>query len=157
MNSLFIFGVFLAVSAAPTLGDNNIKVCRQEDESLRIDCNIPPKPNQVSSYSFSMTKAGKETPITNNFTGGTTDLKFKDKIRVVPLENSGFRLTMTSFQLTENTTFICKVQSVIATAQVEKGKLVTCSAINAFLHSCPWLLYALLALQVIRSWGLPSL
>ncbi|XP_066563780.1 thy-1 membrane glycoprotein [Amia ocellicauda] len=157
MNSLFIFGVFAAVSVVPVLGQSII-VCQQEDKALRIDCLLQPKAHQITTYEFSLSKSGKETLINSNVTGITTDPKYKDKSRVMPLDPYGYRLTMPDFQLNENTTFICKIGSQHQNSGViEKGKLVTCSAFSVCLHSCSWLLYALLSLPLIQNWGLSSL
>ncbi|KAI1903773.1 hypothetical protein AGOR_G00030670 [Albula goreensis] len=93
ITSLFISSVVLAAFLAPGLCQK-IKVCREEDGEVRVDCLIQPKPNTINTFEFSMFKGGKETVIITNVTGITADQSYKGKTRVEQLEPHGYRLTL---------------------------------------------------------------
>lgn len=98
-----------------------IAVCQEEDNDLRVDCLLEPKPNYHTDYEFSMSKGQKETIISTNISGIMPEPKFRHNTFVTELEPYGFRLTIMSFAITENTTFICKVTKIQKTLFVELG------------------------------------
>ncbi|KAJ8342453.1 hypothetical protein SKAU_G00323810 [Synaphobranchus kaupii] len=151
-NTLFISSIFLVVLVTPGFCQTTT-VCKEEDEDIRVDCNIPPKANQINSYEFSITVRNKETVINSNVTGITADQTFKNITRVESLDSlKGYRLRLSNYPITDNTTFICKASGKGANVFVEKGKMIPCSAISLFLQSCPWLWSLLLFLHVTQSW-----
>ncbi|KAG5844609.1 hypothetical protein ANANG_G00164310 [Anguilla anguilla] len=154
-NTLFISSIFLVVLVIPGFSQK-VTVCKEEDGDVRVDCLIAPKQNQINSYEFSITKGSKEVVINTNVTGKTADPKFKDTTQVDSLDLQGYRLRMRKYQMDENTTFICKATQTTESVMVVKGKMLECSAISLFLHSCPWLVASLLLLHVGQSWALSS-
>ncbi|XDV38732.1 hypothetical protein PO909_008079 [Leuciscus waleckii] len=100
-----------------------IAVCQEENNDLRVDCLLEPKPNWHTDYEFSMSKGQKETIISTNISGIMPEPK----------------LTIMSFTITENTTFICKVTKIQKTLFVELESIQPCSAISVFLLGYPWL------------------
>ncbi|KAG9341478.1 hypothetical protein JZ751_019288 [Albula glossodonta] len=152
ITSLFISSVVLAAFLAPGLCQT-IKVCREEDGEVRVDCLIQPKPNTINTFEFSMFKGGKETVIITNVTGITADQSYKGKTRVEQLEPHGYRLTLVDVPVNENTTFTCKSSGMTDSVPL-KGQMETCSAISLFLQSCPWLLSLLTLLPLMQSWSL---
>lgn len=97
-------------------------VCQEEDNDLRVDCLLEPKHNYHTDYEFSMSKGQKEIIINTNISGIMPEPKFRHNTFVTELEPYGFRLTIMSFTVTENTTFICKVTKIQKTLFVELGK-----------------------------------
>ncbi|XP_071754371.2 uncharacterized protein LOC139910828 [Centroberyx gerrardi] len=143
--SLFVYGV-LGVLLVPVLCDL-ITVCVEDDEDLRVDCRIDPKPSQYNSYEFSWSSGSKETLINTNVSGSAADVQFKDQSYVEELEPHGYRMTLTGFThtLPYNTTYICKISKVVASVYIEKEHLLPCSAVSVFLKtSCSWIICLLL-------------
>lgn len=99
-----------------------ITVCQEEDNDLRVDCLLEPRPNYHTDYEFSMSKGQKEIIINTNISGIMPEPKFRHNTFVTELEPYGFRLTIMSFTVTENTTLICKVTKVQKNLFVELGK-----------------------------------
>ncbi len=157
-----------------------ITVCQEEDNDLRVDCLLEPRPNYHTDYEFSMSKGQKEIIINTNISGIMPEPKFRHNTFVTELEPYGFRLTIMSFTVTENTTLICKVTKVQKNLFVELGKAAVlwhyvklnkyflcltltlsllpdsiepCSAISVFLLGYPWL--NLLFLCASYSYGKP--
>ncbi|XP_036381361.1 thy-1 membrane glycoprotein-like [Megalops cyprinoides] len=147
MNSLFICSIFLTVLVASGFC-KKILVC-QEETDIRVECRLEPRQNQINNYEFSISKNNKEAIINTNVTGITADVTFKDKTRVEPLQPFGFKLTLSNFPITENTTFICKTSNLVDSVFIQKGKMETCSAISVFLQSCPWLLPLLVCFHAV--------
>ncbi|KAM7374341.1 hypothetical protein PAMP_007007 [Pampus punctatissimus] len=121
LKSLFVYGV-LGVLLIPAKCDL-ISVCVKDDNDLRVDCMVEPKPNKINSYEFSWSSGSKETLINTNVSGSSADAQFKDKSYVEELELQGYRLTLTGFRdkLPHNTTYMCKISGVPASVNVEKG------------------------------------
>lgn len=104
-----------------------ISVCVEDDNDLRVDCMVEPKPSQINSYEFSWSSGTKESLINTNVSGSAAEPKFKDKSNVVELEERpGYRLTLTGFtdSLPPNTTYICRISGASANINVEKGKQI---------------------------------
>ncbi|KAK5858484.1 hypothetical protein PBY51_002619 [Eleginops maclovinus] len=143
LKSLFVFGV-LGVLLIPAQCDR-ISVCVEDDNDLRVDCLIPPKPNKIATYEFSWSIGSKESLINTNVSGLSVDGQFKDKSYVEELDPQGYRMTLTGFtdNLPHNTTYMCKMSSEVASINVEREQLVPCSAM--FLKSsCSWIVCLLL-------------
>ncbi|TRY99630.1 hypothetical protein DNTS_004822 [Danionella cerebrum] len=119
--------------------ESAITVCQEEDEDLRVDCLLEAKPNYHKDYEFSMSKGQKEIIINTNISGIMPEPRFRHNTFVTELEPYGFRLTLMSFTITENTTFICKVTRIQESLYVELGSVEPCSAISVFLLGHAWL------------------
>lgn len=144
-----VFGVLLV----PAQSDK-ITVCVEDDNDLRVDCLLEPKPNKIATYEFSWSSGSKETVINTNVSGASADNKFKDKSQVEQLEPHGYRLTLTGFTdtLPHNTTYLCKMSDAFASENVEKSKLIPCSAVSVFLRSSwSWILCVLLFFHYTRN------
>uniref|UniRef100_A0A673IA72 Thy-1 membrane glycoprotein-like n=1 Tax=Sinocyclocheilus rhinocerous TaxID=307959 RepID=A0A673IA72_9TELE len=128
-----------------------ITVCQEEDNDLRVDCLLEPRPNYHTDYEFSMSKGQKEIIINTNISGIMPEPKFRHNTFVTELEPYGFRLTIMSFAISENTTFICKVTKIQKTLFVELDSVEPCSAISVFLLGYPWL-NLLVPLCIIQLW-----
>ncbi|KTF76828.1 hypothetical protein cypCar_00019111 [Cyprinus carpio] len=153
-NSLFRWILVLEVLMMPVLcqGEESvITVCQEEDNDLRVDCLLEPRPNYHTDYEFSMSKGQKEIIINTNISGIMPEPKFRHNTFVTELEPFGFRLTIMSFTITENTTFICKVTKIQKTLFVELDSIEPCSAISVFLLGYPWL-NLLVPLCIIQLW-----
>lgn len=101
-----------------------ITVCQEEDQDIRVDCNIESKANQLPTYTFIMSSGKKEHIINTNSTTERVADQFKGKSTVEQLPTGGFRLRLQGYTPPENTTFTCR--SNIGTNPdhmvVEKGK-----------------------------------
>ncbi|KAJ8266623.1 hypothetical protein GJAV_G00132660, partial [Gymnothorax javanicus] len=153
--SFFMSSIFLVVLVTPGFCEK-ATVCKEEDGDIRVDCLIPPEKNKASSYQFSISKGSKETVINTNITGSSADPSFKTNTKVELLDSQGYRLRLSNYQLTEDTTFSCVASEKNAKQVVEKGKMLACSAISVFFHNCPWLLSMLLFFHVTQSWALSA-
>ncbi|XP_030292940.1 uncharacterized protein LOC115593539 [Sparus aurata] len=145
LKSLFVYGV-LGVLLIPA-ECNQITVCIEEDNDLRVDCLIESQPNKINSYEFSWSSGTKESLINTNVSGSAAEAKFRDKSEVQELEPHGYRMTLSDFtdKLPHNTTYMCKITGVGASVNVEKDQLATCSAVSVFLKtSCSWIACLLL-------------
>ncbi|KAM4620209.1 uncharacterized protein ACJ7VT_006911 [Polymixia lowei] len=113
VQSLFVLGV-LGVLLVPAQFEP-ISVCVEDDDDLRVDCRILPKPSQINTYEFSWSIGGKETLINTNVSGSAADPRFKDHSYVEELEPHGYRMTLTGFThtLPHNVTFMCKISRSI--------------------------------------------
>ncbi|KPP57668.1 hypothetical protein Z043_124586 [Scleropages formosus] len=149
-------GLSFPVLVGPGLCDT-ITVCQEEDKDIRVDCKIESKPNQINNYVFSISKARNEIIINTNSTTEMADRNFNYKSTVVQLGKDGYRLRLENYVVSENTTFICKTRNKTINRFVEKGKMVTCSTISVFLHSCPWLLLLPLSVYAMQGWNQVSL
>ncbi|KAM9348660.1 uncharacterized protein ABDE67_010715 [Symphorus nematophorus] len=153
LKSLFVFGV-LGVLLIPAQCDQ-ISVCVEENNDLRVDCTVQQKPNKINTYEFSWSSGNKESLINTNVSGSSAEAQFKDKSTVVELEDSqGYRMTLTGFtdKLPHNTTYMCKISGEVARVTLEKDQLATCSAVSVFLQSsCSWIVYLLLFLYQTHS------
>ncbi|XP_052444447.1 thy-1 membrane glycoprotein-like isoform X1 [Carassius gibelio] len=142
INSLFGWSLALGVLMIPVLCQDEesvITVCQEEDNDLRVDCLLEPRQSYHTDYEFSMSKGQKEIIINTNISGIMPEPKFRHNTFVTELEPYGFRLTIMSFTVTENTTFICKVTKTQKTLFVELDSIEPCSAISVFLLGYPWL------------------
>ncbi|XP_041090989.1 thy-1 membrane glycoprotein-like [Polyodon spathula] len=152
MNSLLTLAALLAVLPAIY---SQIIACKTEDNKLRIDCTYDALTMSPVNYEFSFSKMGRETIIITNMTS-QYDPKNKFSASVKHMPPNSYRMEMANFQLNESTTFACKAKNTNnLNILVEKGKLPTCSAYSLLLHSSPWLLLALLSLQLLQ-WGGPA-
>lgn len=145
LKSLFVFGV-LGVLLIPAKCDL-ISVCVEDDNDLRVDCLIEPKPNKINSYEFSWSSGTKESLINTNVSGSSAEGQFKEKSYVEELEPRGYRMTLAEFtdKLPHNTTYMCKISGEVASVKVEREQLVPCSAVSMFLmSSCSWIVCLLL-------------
>uniref|UniRef100_A0A8C2WZ98 Ig-like domain-containing protein n=1 Tax=Cyclopterus lumpus TaxID=8103 RepID=A0A8C2WZ98_CYCLU len=150
LKSLFVFGV-LGVLLMPAKCDL-ISVCVENDNDLRVDCLIEPKPNKINSYEFSWSSGTKEFLINTNVSGSSAEGKFKDKSYVEELEPHGYRMTLNGFtdKLPHNTTYMCKISGVGSQVNWERDKLALCSAV--FLKSsCSWIVCLLLLVYQTHS------
>ncbi|KAM4545460.1 uncharacterized protein PAE49_018031 [Odontesthes bonariensis] len=133
LKSLFVCGVLgvLLIPAQCQL----ISVCVEEDNDLRVDCEIEPKANKINSYEFSWSFGTKETLINTNVSGSAAEMQFRDKSEVVELEPHGYRMTLSGFTdtLPHNTTYMCKISGNVESVTIEKDHLVPCSAVSMFL------------------------
>nr|XP_020454325.1 thy-1 membrane glycoprotein [Monopterus albus] len=139
LKSLFAYGV-LGVFLIPAKCDQ-ISVC-VNDTDLRVDCRIPPTPNKISSYHFSLATEGKEFVINTNVSGSSAETRFQGKSYVVELEPKGYRMILEDFKdkLKGSTTYMCKINAQTASVSVEKEKLVKCSAVSLLVKSsCSWI------------------
>ncbi|KAL4658608.1 hypothetical protein GN956_G3202 [Arapaima gigas] len=152
MSALFKLAVFLLVIVTPSLC-KKITVCQEEDRDVRVDCVIEPKPNEIISYIFSMSKGSREYIVNTNSTTVTAAEMFQDISTVEQLGTNTLRLRLHEYKFSENTTFSCKVNTKTANIFVEKGKMLPCSTISVFFHCCPWLLYLLMSLCAVQSWN----
>lgn len=107
---------------------NQITVCIEEDNDLRVDCLIESQPNKINSYEFSWSSGTKESLINTNVSGSAAEAKFRDKSEVQELEPHGYRMTLSDFtdKLPHNTTYMCKITGVGASVNVEKGRRISC-------------------------------
>ncbi|XP_047463164.1 uncharacterized protein LOC125021230 isoform X2 [Mugil cephalus] len=130
LKSLFVFELLavllISVKCEP------ISVCIEDDDDLRVDCRIDPKPSQINSYEFSWSYGSKEVLINTNVSGSSAEVQFKDKSSVEELDPHGYRMTLTGFRhsLPHNTTYICKISGSSASITVEKDHLIPCSAMS---------------------------
>lgn len=116
---MFAFYPVLLIPVQPQL----ISVCLEEDEDLRVDCRIEPKPNKINSYEFSWSSGAREALINTNVSGSAAEAQFRDKSEVVELEPHGYRMTLKGFTntLPHNTTYMCKITGQVESINVEKG------------------------------------
>uniref|UniRef100_A0A8C6S3K9 Ig-like domain-containing protein n=1 Tax=Neogobius melanostomus TaxID=47308 RepID=A0A8C6S3K9_9GOBI len=127
-----------------------ISVCIEDDQDLRVDCLVEPKPSRINSYEFSWSSGNKEAVINTNVSGAASEALFRDKSYVEELDPHGYRLTLTGFTetLPHNTTYMCKISGNSATITIERDLLLTCSAVSVFLKtSCIWVMSLLIFLQ----------
>uniref|UniRef100_A0A3Q2PRF1 Thy-1 membrane glycoprotein-like n=1 Tax=Fundulus heteroclitus TaxID=8078 RepID=A0A3Q2PRF1_FUNHE len=124
LTSLFLCGA-LGVLVIPARSEL-ISVCLEEDNDLRVDCRIEPKPNKINSYEFSWSSGTKESLINTNVSGSAAEAQFRDKSEVVELEPHGYRMTLKGFTetLPHNTTYMCKISGQVESVLVEKGRRV---------------------------------
>lgn len=132
---ILVFGV-LGVLLVPGLRCDLVSVCLEDDDDLRVDCRIKPRPSQINSYEFSWSSGTKETLINTNVSGSTTEPRFREASYVEELEPYGYRLTLSGFTSTlpYNTTYMCKISRVVVSIYAERDKLLPCSALSVFLH-----------------------
>lgn len=107
----------------PPAQSERISVCTEDDNDLRVDCRIEPKPNKITSYEFSWSSGTKEAIINTNVSGSAAQAQFRDKSQVVELDPHGYRMSLTGFtdQLPHNTTYMCKISGQIESVTVERG------------------------------------
>ncbi|XP_066502764.1 thy-1 membrane glycoprotein-like [Hoplias malabaricus] len=159
--NLLIWSVVWAGLMSPVLGDDDdddndddgddeMTVCQEENKDLKVTCPLRPKASYHTHYEFSMSKGSKEIIINTNVSGTMPEPRFRHNTHVNMMKPYGFILTMLSFTLTENTTFMCKVSNEEKRVFIELESLQPCSAISVFLQSCPWLLTLLLPLAIIQ-------
>ncbi|KAM4726545.1 uncharacterized protein FYW61_012342 isoform 2-T2 [Anableps anableps] len=147
LTSLFLYGA-LGVLLIP-VRSQLISVCFEEDEDLRVDCRIEPKPNKINSYEFSWSSGTKESLINTNVSGSAAEAQFRDKSEVVELDPHGYRMTLKGFTntLPHNTTYMCKISGQFESINVEKEQLQPCSAVSLFLKtSWSWIVPLLIFL-----------
>lgn len=125
-SSLFLYKCSLFLSLALLLlpvQPDQISVCVEDDEDLRVDCMIKPAPNKINSYEFSWSSGTKEVLINTNVSGSKAEAQFNDKSQVVELEPHGYRMTLSDFKdkLPPNTTYMCKIYGEMKQITVEKG------------------------------------
>lgn len=101
-----------------------ISVCVEDDDDLRVDCRIEPKPNTISSYEFSWSSGTKETLLNTNVSGSAANPRFKDKTEVVELDPYGYRMTLKGLtnEISQNTTYMCKITGQVQSIIVQGGK-----------------------------------
>lgn len=141
LKSLFVYGV-LGVLLIPATC-NLITVCIEDDNDLRVDCLIEAKSNKIVSYEFSWSSGTVESVINTNVSGSSPEARFRDKSTVEELDPHGYRMTLTGFTdtLPHNTTYMCKVTGVGESINVERDKLLECSAVSLlFKSSFSWLI-----------------
>lgn len=102
--------------------DEEMTVCQEEDNDLRVTCPLRPKPNFHTEFAFSMSKGTKEITVNTNVSGMMPEPSFRHNTYVEELEPYGFKLTMLRFTITENTTFMCKVTKEEKRLFVDVGK-----------------------------------
>lgn len=142
LKTLFVYGV-LGVLLIPVKSDL-IEVCL-DDDKLRVDCRVAPKPNTINSYEFSWSSGNRETIIYTNVSGSKADQRFKGKSSVTELEPHGYRMTLTGFTDYNTTTYMCKISGNPARIEVNKENLAKCSAPCMFLKSSwSWIVCLLL-------------
>ncbi len=119
------FSPVLLIPAKCNLSQN-ITVCVEDDDDVRVDCHILPQANKITSYEFSWSSGSKESLINTNVSGSSAEDQFKDKSEVTELDPYGYRMTLSSFKdkLPHNTTYMCKVSGVVASVSVEKGRRI---------------------------------
>lgn len=119
---------------------NPITVCVEDDNDLRVDCLVDPKPNQINSYEFSWSTGTKESILNTNVSGSSVEGPFKGKSTVVELEPNGYRMTLSGFtdKLPHNTTYLCKLSGVVARVTVEKGREMTVWMVLGSEHESEW-------------------
>lgn len=117
----FVF--FVPVMLIP-VKSKRMTVCVEDDEELRVDCLIEPKPNKINTYQFSWSIGPRQETINTNVSGESANNLFKDKSRVEELEPVGYRMTLSDFRdkLSDNTTFLCKISGQGENITVQKGK-----------------------------------
>ncbi|XP_006800080.1 thy-1 membrane glycoprotein-like [Neolamprologus brichardi] len=145
LKSLFVYGV-LGVMLIP-VKSKRITVCVEDDEELRVDCLIEPKPNKINTYQFSWSIGPRQETINTNVSGDSANKEFKDKSRVEELEPVGYRMTLSDFRdnLSDNTTFLCKISGQGENITVQKDNILSCSAVSLLLkNSWSWMVYLLL-------------
>ncbi|KAK7926137.1 hypothetical protein WMY93_008447 [Mugilogobius chulae] len=89
IKSLLFCGV-LGVFLIPAKSDL-ISVCIEDDQDLRVDCMVEPKPSRINSYEFSWSSGKKEAVINTNVSGAASEAQFRDKSYVEELESHGYR------------------------------------------------------------------
>ncbi|XP_076024876.1 uncharacterized protein LOC143014754 [Genypterus blacodes] len=152
LKSLFVCGI-LGVLLIPAHCDQ-ISVCVEEDNDLRVDCRTELKPSKLNSYEFSWSSGPKESLINTNVSGSSVETRFIDKSHVEELEPHGYRMVLKGFtdKLPHNTTYICKISGVVATVYMEKAQLLPCAAVSVFLmRSCSWIVSLLLLIYITHS------
>uniref|UniRef100_A0AAQ6IIC1 Ig-like domain-containing protein n=2 Tax=Anabas testudineus TaxID=64144 RepID=A0AAQ6IIC1_ANATE len=152
LKSLFVYGVLGVLLIK--VKSNQISVCIEDDNDLRVDCKIQPKPNKINTYEFSWSSGNKMSLLNTNVSGSTAESKFKSKSYVEELEPYGYRLTLKGFtdELPHNTTYMCRMTGEEVSVSLEKGSLVRCSAVSMFLKSsCSWIVCLLLFLYHTHS------
>ncbi|KAF7665278.1 hypothetical protein LDENG_00141900 [Lucifuga dentata] len=152
LKSLFVCGI-LGVLLIPAKCEL-ISVCVEEDNDLRVDCLVKPKASKLNSYEFSWSSGSKESLINTNVSGSSAEPQFNGKSYVVGLEPHGYRMTLSGFTdtLPRNTTYMCRISGVVATVEVEKDRLLPCSAVSMFLKSsCSWIASLLLFIYITHS------
>lgn len=142
---LFVYGVLgvLLISVK----SEKISVCVEDDNDLRVDCQVEPKTNKFNTYEFSWSSGNKESLIITNVSGSAAEAKFKDKSYVEELEPHGYRMTLIGFTdgLPHNTTYMCKISGEPARVTLGREQLLPCSAVSVFLKSsCSWMVCLLL-------------
>ncbi|KAL3971090.1 SWI/SNF-related matrix-associated actin-dependent regulator of chromatin subfamily A3 [Sarotherodon galilaeus] len=145
LKSLFVYGV-LGVMLIP-VKSHLMTVCMEEDEELRVDCQIENKPNKINTYQFSWSIEARQEIINTNVSGQSANEKFKGKSRVEELEPVGYRMTLSDFRdkLSDNTTFLCKISDQDANISVKKDNILSCSAVSLLLkNSWSWMVCLLL-------------
>ncbi|XP_061596856.1 thy-1 membrane glycoprotein-like [Cololabis saira] len=135
LRSLFMCGV-LGVLLIP-VQSQQISVCLEDDEDLRVDCKIKPDASKINTYEFSWSSGSKEVLINTNVTRLAPDTQLREHSEVVELEPHGYRMTLSGYKskLPSNTTYMCKVSGQIESITVERDNLVTCSAVSWALKS----------------------
>lgn len=110
-----------------------ITVCIEDDDDLRVDCEIEPKLNQINDYVFSWSVEKKQVVINTNVSGSSAEPKFKDKSQVEELVPHGYRMTLKDFKdkLPANTTYMCKVSDDSLSITMEKGRWIDCGWIRS--------------------------
>lgn len=119
---------------------NLITVCIEDNNDLRVDCLVDPKPNQINSYEFSWSSGPKESILNTNVSGSSVEGQFKGKSTVVELDRNGYRMTLSGFtdKLPHNTTYLCKLSGVVASVTVEKGRQMTVWMVLGSEHESEW-------------------
>ncbi|XP_072302245.1 uncharacterized protein [Eucyclogobius newberryi] len=125
-----------------------ISVCIEDDQDLRVDCLVEPKPSRINSYEFSWSYGSKEAVINTNVSGAASESQFRDKSYVEELESRGYRMTLTGYTdtLPHNTTYMCKISGNSATITIERDLLLPCSAV-ILKTSCIWVMGLLIFFQ----------
>ncbi|KAM6983788.1 uncharacterized protein LKV04_011682 [Tautogolabrus adspersus] len=145
LKSLFLYGVLGVIVLLIPAQCELITVCVEDDNDLRVDCRIPPKPNKINSYEFSWSSGTKETVIKTNVSGSSAEGQFTESY-VEELEPLGYRMTLPGFidKIPYNTTYMCRVSGTAANINVEREQLAPCSAVSVFLKSSCSLIICLL-------------
>lgn len=130
----YVLLCFTTVLLIPAKCDQ-ISVCVEDDNDLRVDCLVNPKPDQINSYEFSWSSGTKESLINTNVSGSAAEGQFKEKSYVEELDPHGYRLTLSGFtdKLPHNTTYMCKISGASARINVEKGRWIDCVCV------CVWM------------------
>lgn len=117
----FVF-LFVPVLLIPAKGDN-ITVCIDNNNDLRVECQLKPESTKPHNYQFSWSSGNKAVVISTNVSGSSPDNEFKGKITVTQRKAYGYQMTLPNFteKLTGNSTFFCKLSEKTARIVVEKG------------------------------------
>uniref|UniRef100_A0A3Q3MJP4 Ig-like domain-containing protein n=1 Tax=Labrus bergylta TaxID=56723 RepID=A0A3Q3MJP4_9LABR len=145
LKSLFLYGVLGVIVLLIPAQCQQISVCVEDDNDLRVDCRVPPKPNKINSYEFSWSIGTKESLINTNVSGSSAEGQVKGSY-VEELEPHGYRMTLPGFidKLPYNTTYMCQVSGIGDRITVEREQLAPCSAVSMFLKSSCSLIICLL-------------